>query len=112
MLVSEEWDNAGCSIKTVSTVSNVTLMSEDDLTQSCVWLAFHKTVVQFHYLVHQFLPQSAHNFRVQAQEHDQRGGCAGCGFMAPKQQFCSRLLNSLETENQFVSLGPNINNSF
>lgn len=50
------------------------------------------------YLVHQFLPQSFDSFRVEAQEHQQRGGCAGRGFMAPEQQLCSRLFNGLETQ--------------
>lgn len=50
------------------------------------------------YLVHQFLPQSVDSVRVEAQEHQQRGGCAGRGFMAPEQQLCSRLFNGLETQ--------------
>lgn len=50
------------------------------------------------YLLQQFLPQSTYDLGVQAQEHDQRGGGAGCGFMAPEQQLCGGFLDGLETD--------------
>lgn len=55
------------------------------------------------YLVLELLSQFIHHFGVQTQEHDQRGGCAGCGFMPAKQQLCGRLLDGLQTETHSVA---------
>ena len=51
-----------------------------------------------YYLVDNLLSQSVHDFRVQSQEHNQRGGCAGRGLVAAKQQLSGRLLNGLRTD--------------
>lgn len=47
------------------------------------------------YLAQELLPQPVESLRVEAQEHDQGGGRAGSGLVAPKQKLRGRLLDGL-----------------
>ena len=59
----------------------------------------HGEVLQVHPALllqaHQLLPQALHNLRVEAQEHDQGGGRAGRGLVAPEQELRGGLLDGL-----------------